>query len=94
MLIGACGPSMPEAGERPGVELLVCCCFSDYGTAEEHTRRIVDAVPGSAVRIGAKRVDDGSERMVFEVYASHPEMTPEELAEKLAEYDCPLLKGE
>jgi hypothetical protein len=85
---------MPEAEAKPGGELLVCCCFKDFSTAEEHTRRIVQAVPGSAVRIGAKRVDGGSGRMVFEVYASHPDMTPEKLAERLAEYNCPVLKGD
>jgi hypothetical protein len=72
---------------------LVCCCFDDYSRAEAHAERIGQAVPGSAVRIGAKDVKDGSGRKVFEVFASHPRMTPEELAEKLARFNCPILGG-
>lgn len=90
ILAGACVAETPESpGEAPGDELMVCCCFGEYTVAEEFSRRIQEASPGSAVRIGARKVEDDSKRLVFEVYASHPDLTPEQLAEKLAGFSCP-----
>lgn len=94
ILFGACNAAPEEQGQKPGDELMVCCCLGDYNAAEEYARRVQEAVPGSAVRIGARKIKDGNERMVFEVYASHPDMTPDSLGEKLAEFNCPSVRDD
>jgi hypothetical protein len=95
VLACACGAAEPEKQrEVRGGELMVCCCFGDYTVAERHARRIKEVVPGAVVRIAARKTEDDSERMVFEVYASHPDLKPEELGAKLAEFSCPNARGD
>lgn len=90
VLCGACTEKRTEPrGNARGAEFLVCCCIADFPVAEDYSRRIMEAVPGSSARIAAVKVGDGSERLVFEIYASHPDMTPDQLAEKLVECNCP-----
>jgi hypothetical protein len=85
----ACKAAPEDQGNERGDELMVCCCLGDYSVAEEYAKRMQEAVPGSAVRIGAREIKEDSGRMVFEIYLSHQDYTPEQLGERLAEYNCP-----
>lgn len=90
LFISAACKAAPEGqGNERGDELMVCCCLGDFSMAEKYAKGMQEAVPGSAVRIGAREIKEDSGRMVFEIYISHQDYTPEQLGEKLAEFNCP-----